>query len=81
MIRVTKKGGKIAVIANLREKGSTTSDMIRRFDPMTRKFLGFRLDLTLNSFLNFSDVRLVEKEDVNRLFGMPLSTYMLFEKI
>lgn len=81
MIRVTKKGGMIAIIANLREKGSATSDLVRRFDPVTRKFLGFRLDLELNDFLNFQELRLVEKETVNRLFGMPLSTYMLFEKI
>jgi phosphatidylethanolamine/phosphatidyl-N-methylethanolamine N-methyltransferase len=81
IIRVTKKGGQVAVIANLREKGSRKSDLVRRFDPLTRKYLGFRLDLSLEDFLAYRNLRLVEKTKVNSLLGFPLSSYLLFEKV
>lgn len=81
MIRVTKKGGKIALILNLRQKGSKSSELMRIFDPITRKYFGFRLDLTLEDLQKFKNLRLVEKRNVNSLFGLPLSTFVLFEKI
>lgn len=80
MIRVTKKGGRIAVVANIRTD-SARSDVVKMFDPLTRKFLGFRLDLTLEDFHRFRNIRLIEQKQVNRLLGMPLSTYLLFEKV
>lgn len=81
IIRVTKKGGRIAVIANLRDKMSEKSRFARAIDPITRKFLGFRMDLTLEEMLKFKNLRIVEKKPINNFFGQSLSTYVLFEKI
>lgn len=80
MIRVTKKGGQIAVIANVRNN-TFRSKFIRHFDPLTKKFLGFRTDIDSAFFSKFKDIRLVEKENVNNLLGFPLSSYLLFEKV
>mgnify|MGYP006189363043 FL=1 len=80
IIRVTKKGGKIAVIANLRKKNSMKSNLVKVFDPLTRKYLGFRLDLSLEDFQQFKNLKLVEMKEVNNFFGQSLSTYLLFEK-
>lgn len=81
MIRVTKKGGKIAVIVNLKQEGTLKSEMMKVLDPFTRKFLGFRLDLKLEDLQKFKSLRLIEKKEVNNLLGQKLSTYVLFEKI
>ncbi len=80
MIRVTKKGGRIAVIANIRNTDSLRSHFVRSFDPITRRFLGFRLDLTMDDFVNYKNVRPIECRKVNTFLGFPLSTYLLFEK-
>jgi phosphatidylethanolamine/phosphatidyl-N-methylethanolamine N-methyltransferase len=79
MIRVTKKGGEIAVIANVRED-SYKSKIIKRFDPLTKKLLGFRTDLDNYLFQSFTEIELIETQQVNNLLGFPLSTYMLFRK-
>lgn len=81
IIRVTKKGGKIAVIANLRQADKNDSTILKVLDPFTRKFLGFRLDLTLEEMNKFKNLRIVEKKPINNFFGQALSTYVLFEKI
>lgn len=81
MIRVTRKGGKIAIIVNLKQEGSLKSEMMKVLDPLTRKFLGFRLDLKLEDLQKFKTLKLVEKKEVNNLLGQKLSTYLLFEKI
>lgn len=81
MIRVTKKGGKIAVIANVRNKKSIKSQFVKQFDPLTKKYLGFRTDIDLEFFRKFKDVRMIENENVNSLFGFSLSSFILFEKI
>lgn len=80
MIRVTKKGGHIAVIANLRETSSIKSDFVKFFDPITRKYLGFRTDLDLESIKKLRNVKLVEHKKVNNVFGFPLSSFLLFQK-
>lgn len=81
MIRVTKKGGQIAVIANVRNKKSYKSQLIRHFDPLTKKFLGFRTDIDSDFFSSFKEIKLVQNDQVNNLFGFPLSSFLLFEKI
>jgi phosphatidylethanolamine/phosphatidyl-N-methylethanolamine N-methyltransferase len=81
MIRVTKKGGTIAVIANVREERSIKSQFIKLFDPMTKKFLGFRTDIELKTFTRFKELELVECKKINNVFGFPLSTFLLFRKI
>lgn len=81
MIRVTKRGGKIAIITNLRDSHSVKSKCMRVFDPITRALLGFRLDLTRESFAQFKNLKCLEETQVNSLLGFPLSTYMLFEKV
>ena len=79
MVKVTKKGGYIAVITNLRQKNSR-SNIVKAFDPFTKRFLGFRTDLESDIFNGFKEIVLVEKEPVNNLLGFPLSTYLLFQK-
>lgn len=81
IIRVTKPGGRIAVIVNLRKKDSLKSDFVKAFDPLTRKFLGFRLDLYMDDLRQFKNVKMIEQKEVNNLFGQSLSTYVLLEKI
>lgn len=78
MIRVTKPGGKIAVVVNLRDEG-LRSKIVRPFDPLTRKFIGFRLDLTREKFQSPA-LTLLEDKSVNKLLGFPLSSFLLFEK-
>ncbi len=78
MIRVTKVRGKIAIVVNLRDAG-LRSKLVRPFDPLTRKFIGFRLDLTRKHFLN-RGLTLLEDRPVNKLFGFSLSSFLLFEK-
>lgn len=81
MIRVTKKGGKIAIITNVRNNQSLKSQIVKGFDPLTKKFLGFRTDIDSEFFHKFKELRMIEKENVNNLFGFPLSSFILFEKI
>jgi phosphatidylethanolamine/phosphatidyl-N-methylethanolamine N-methyltransferase len=80
MIRVTKKGGHIAIIANLRDRTSLKSQMVRYFDPLTKKYLGFRTDIDQETFAGFRQLKLIEKKQVNNLLGFPLSTFLLFER-
>lgn len=79
MIKVTKKNGQIAIIVNVREK-NYKSQLVRVFDPFTKKVLGFRTDLTSDLFSEFTELELLETQQVNNLFGFPLSSYMLFRK-
>lgn len=80
MIRVTKKGGHIAVIANLRENDSVRSQFVKILDPITRKYLGFRTDLDLESIKKLRNVKLLQQKKVNNILGFPLSSFLLFEK-
>ena len=80
MVRVTRKGGKIAIVANIRNK-SYRSQLVRRFDPLTKKFLGFRTDIDASSFDRIKGIRQIENKDVNSLLGIPLSTFLVFEKL
>lgn len=80
MIRVTKKGGQVAVIANVRNK-TIASHFIKRFDPITKRFLGFRTDIDSDFFDQFKDIKLVEKREVNNVLFFPLSSFLLFQKI
>lgn len=79
MIKVTKKGGEIAIIVNVRDK-SYKSQIVRVFDPFTKKLLGFRTDMSSELFREFSELELVESKDVNNILGFPLSRYMLFRR-
>jgi ubiquinone/menaquinone biosynthesis C-methylase UbiE len=79
MIRVTKKGGQIAVILNLRQD-SYRSKFIKAFDPITTKLFGFRTDISSEMFDEFPELKLIESEQVNNFLGCPLSTYLLFVK-
>lgn len=81
IIRVTRKGGKIAVIANLRKPDSKKSAMLKVLDPFTRKYLGFRLDMAMEEMLKFKNLKVLEKKEINSFLGRPLSTYILFEKL
>lgn len=80
MIRVTKPGGQIAIIANLRTK-SKTSSMLKRLDPVTKKYLGFRMDLEADYFKQFPEIKLVKREEVNQVMGVSLSSFLLFKKL
>lgn len=78
MIRVTRPQGKIAVVVNLRDSG-IRSKLVRHFDKLTRKFIGFRLDLKREHFVS-DKLNLIEDNSVNKLLGFPLSSFLLFEK-
>lgn len=81
MIRVTKKGGHIAIVANVRNGKSYRSRIVRRFDPLTKRFLGFRTDMDASYFKKYKEIKLVENKEVNNVFGFPLSSFLLFEKL
>jgi phosphatidylethanolamine/phosphatidyl-N-methylethanolamine N-methyltransferase len=81
IIRVTKPGGKIAIVANIRKNGSRCSTLLKRVDPLTKKYLGFRMDLDSDYFKKFKSIRLLEKMEVNKIMGIPLSSLMVFDKI
>lgn len=81
MIRVTKRGGKIAIVANIRCNNSLYSTLVKGIDPLTKKFLGFRTDLEMKYFEGFEALRLLGKVNVNRVLGIPLSTFLIFEKV
>ncbi len=80
MIRVTKKGGMIAIVANLQESNSLKSRMVRIFDPITRKYLGFRTDLDLAQLQKLRNIKLLNYKRTNNILGFPLSSFLLFEK-
>lgn len=81
MIRVTKKGGMIAIVANLQEPNSLKSRMVRIFDPITRKYLGFRTDLDLAQLQKLRNIKLLNYKRTNNILGFPLSSFLLFKKI
>lgn len=81
MIRVTKAGGQIAIIANLREKDSVTGHVIRSVDPVAKKYLGFTTDLPIEFFSAFGNIKLERKEKVNTIMGYSLSTFLVFRKL
>lgn len=81
MIRVTKRGGKIAVVTNLRTEGCLSSQSLRLLDPLTRRLIGFRMDMQRKDFEKFENIRLLEETRVNHFMGLSLSTYLLFERI
>lgn len=81
MIRVTKKGGYIAVIANLRVKDSFRSSCVRLANPLTRTFLGYRTNLQVETFSSINGLMLIEKKQINSVLGMNLSWFLLYKKI
>lgn len=81
MIRVTKKGGMIAIVANIQGTDTLKSRMIRILDPITRKYLGFRTDLDLNQIEKLRNIKLINYRDTNNFLGFPLSSFLLFKKI
>lgn len=80
MIRVTKRGGMLAIVANLQESNNLKSRMVRLFDPISRKYLGFRTDLDLNQLQSLRNIKLIDYKRTNNILGFPLSSFLLFEK-
>lgn len=81
MIRITKKSGHLAIVANLRKKNSMASNLIKAFDPLTKNLLGFRTDFKSDAFDQYTELKVIEDKKVNHLFGFPLGNFMIFEKI
>lgn len=79
MIKVTKKNGQIAIIVNVREQ-NYKSQFMKVFDPFTKKFLGFRTDISSELFSGFKEIELLENRPVNNVLGLPLSNYLLFQR-
>jgi phosphatidylethanolamine/phosphatidyl-N-methylethanolamine N-methyltransferase len=79
-IRMTRKGGHIAIIGNFRRKESPTSQLIKKMDPFTRTFLGFRTDLQNDTFNQYKELKMIDYKRVNNLLGLPLSSYILFQR-
>lgn len=77
MIRVTKPGGMIVIIAHFSDERQFVSKLL---DPLTRSFLGFRLDLKLDFFRQYPHLKLIEKRKINHLANMSLSWFLKFEK-
>ena len=77
MIRVTKPGGMIVIIAHFSDERQFIS---RLLDPLTRSFLGFRLDLKLEFFRQYPELKLLEKRKINHWGNMNLSWFLKFEK-
>lgn len=81
MMRVTKTGGYLVIIAHLENRASPGSRSLRLFNWLTKKFVGFRMDIDSNIFDQFKELELIEKAAVNRVLGFPLSTFLVFKKI
>ena len=79
MVRVTKKGGYMVIIANLRDD-SFLSRAVKLLNPITKKLLGYRTDLDWELFSRFPEMTLIEKRKVNKLFGFTLSWFLVFRK-
>lgn len=77
MIRVTRPGGTIVVIANFSDDRKMMSKVL---DPFTKSFLGFRMDLELSSLKKFKELKLIEQKKINHIAGLNLSWYLKFEK-
>jgi ubiquinone/menaquinone biosynthesis C-methylase UbiE len=80
LIRVTKPGGKIIIIANLRKPGDPISGALKLLDPITRKFLGYRMDLNIGFFEQFENAEMIARNRINYYLGMPLSYLIILEK-
>ena len=80
MIRVTKKNGYIVIVANIRNKKSIRSQLIKQLDPITKKILGFRTDLESDYFDNFKNLKLLREAPINTFMGLPLSSFLLLQK-
>lgn len=77
MVRVTKPGGSIIVIANFVDETRTLS---RFLDPLTRSVLGFRMDLELDFYKKIPGIKLVERRKINQFANYHLSWYQKFKK-
>lgn len=80
MVRVARKGGKIAIVMNLRKRESLRSTMVKALGPLTRNFLGYRVDLYLDDLQVPENLKFLEVKDVNKFMGFRWSTFMLLEK-
>lgn len=77
MVRVTRPGGTIVVIANFADDAKVLS---RILDPLTRSFLGFRMDLELDFYRCSPEVKLVERRKINQFANYHLSWFQKFKK-
>ena len=80
MIRVTKKNGHIAIIANMRNKNSIKSGLLKYLDPLTKMLFGFRMDLEADFFDKFKKIELTNHRPINFVAGRPLSSFLLFKR-
>ena len=80
MARVTKKGGKIFIICHFQEDHILDSLLTKLTDPLTRKILGFRMDLKLSLFDKISEVEILNIKKVNPLGPYHLSHFVILEK-
>jgi phosphatidylethanolamine/phosphatidyl-N-methylethanolamine N-methyltransferase len=80
MIRVTKKSGFIAIVANIRKNNSLKSGFLKSLDPFTKMFFGFRMDLEEDFFDRFRQIELTDHRPINFIAGRPLSSFLVFRK-
>ncbi len=80
MIRVTKKNGHIAIIANMRNKNSIRSGLLKYLNPLTKMLLGFRMDLEADFFDKFKKIELTNHRPINFVAGRPLSSFLIFKR-
>lgn len=77
MVRVARPGGIIVVIANFADDTKVFSKIL---DPLTRSFLGFRMDLELDFYQCSHQVRLIERKKINQFANYHLSWFQKFKK-
>lgn len=77
MIRVTRPGGIIVVVANFSDDRKILSKVL---DPFTKFLLGFRMDLELSSLKKYRELKLIEQKKINHIGNMNLSWFLKFEK-
>lgn len=77
MIRVTRPGGMVIIIAHFNDDNQFISKI---FDPLTRSLLGFRMDLELDFFKHHSQLKLIEQKRINYFAHFNLSWFLKFEK-
>lgn len=81
MERILRPGGEIVIIMNLRKRGSLRSSLVKALGPITRNFLGYRVDLYLEDLQVPGNLELIERNDINKYLGFSLSSYLVFKKV
>lgn len=80
MIRVTRPGGKLIIIAHFKENNLPSALFSKVMNPVTQLLFGFRMDLEEVFFKKFPQVKILKSEKVNPVGIYHLSHLIILEK-